>query len=60
MQPETVKLASSNNASIEVINMGEGVILLQPDEFGEVNSVAIDAQQAAEMIKLLQQAFGGQ
>lgn len=61
MQPETVKLTSPNNAPIEVINMmGEGVVLMQPDEFGEVNSVAIDVRQAAEMIKLLQQSYGAQ
>lgn len=39
--------------------MGETVILLQPDENGDINSIVIDAKLASQLLPILQQIVGG-
>lgn len=52
-QPDTIQLTSANTETIEVIDLGEAVVLMQADETGEVQSVTLDVSQALQLSKLL-------
>ena len=58
-QPETIQITSTVAETIELIDLGETIVLMQPDETGEVQSITVDRQQALKLATILQQAFGG-
>lgn len=58
-RPESNILTSNLADAIEAIPMGETLILLQPDENGESNSIVIDEKLAGQLLPILQQLVGG-
>jgi hypothetical protein len=58
-QPDTIQITSSNSQTIEAVDLGEAVVLMQADETGEVQTVTLDHDQALQLAKVLQQMFGG-
>jgi hypothetical protein len=53
-QPDTIRIQSPNAETIELVDLGETIILLQAEEFGEVQSVTIDATQALLLLPILE------
>lgn len=58
-QPDTIQITSANTETIEAVDLGEAVVLMQADETGEVQSVTLDRAQALQLSTILQQMFGG-
>lgn len=53
-QPETATLFEDLHDLIEVIDMGEVLVLIQRDDKGQSDSIAIGPQQAAALLKILE------